>query len=401
MPKITQPQRASKVPSANRPFFCELCPKSYDRLGDLRRHAKSHSPYEDVRKPHLCEQCSTRFAEICQLNSHVKSQHLRQFGFVCDFEFVNPTTGETQRCGRRFNTNHELGHHKPKHNRPVARKVRRTRRTVARRQQRLQGTREDSFNASIPYTPLHRSELSDSLTAMSNSDGPDTPPSTYSYGAPTYVTHAPEAHHASDASVWSWNSSFSQRSSLDQILDSYLSAPAPLESHFYKSSTEVQFEPTPELSHFFDSYDANANDNSAWHIGSIEGQQPQPVPAQQDYFSFDFSTMTDVSFCDDLPAPVSAPSSSPQTTCNESFDYEVASPQFVWTGYWSPDVVQDVYYPLNADTCDFLSHGVYEQPPAYYPPQQAYLPSPFSSSQSHQSGVYMSEYSAFSSSYVS
>ncbi|KAF4616940.1 hypothetical protein D9613_008954 [Agrocybe pediades] len=125
---------------------------------------------------------------------------LKEFNYVYDFDMLNEETGELEKCGRKFKTQNQIGHHKPTHNpdRPAARKVRRTRRTVVRRQQRVQVTPDESFNDYIPYAPRRLSEHSD-LTAMSISNGLATPPLTYSYGTPTYVTHASAAHLTPDA----------------------------------------------------------------------------------------------------------------------------------------------------------------------------------------------------------
>ena len=59
--------------------LCTMCPRAYNRLGNLKRHQKScHSEGTSLRKDVVrftCQICSKTFSKAKYLNSHVKTRH--------------------------------------------------------------------------------------------------------------------------------------------------------------------------------------------------------------------------------------------------------------------------------------------------------------------------------------
>ena len=81
-----------------RPYVCDICPKSYARLQDLTRHKMRHSGLN----PFVCNLCNKTFSNNSNLKRHILS-HTSEKTFKCDV------------CPRSFFHLCELNIHKRKH----------------------------------------------------------------------------------------------------------------------------------------------------------------------------------------------------------------------------------------------------------------------------------------------
>ncbi|XP_045169858.2 zinc finger protein 112-like [Mercenaria mercenaria] len=83
----------------DRPFQCDLCPKSYKYQGHLESHKASH---QEV-KPFYCEMCGKGYVTITLLKHHSMMHHSDSKPCVCSI------------CGASFITNYKLKRHMTKH----------------------------------------------------------------------------------------------------------------------------------------------------------------------------------------------------------------------------------------------------------------------------------------------
>ncbi|XP_060575809.1 zinc finger protein 239-like [Ruditapes philippinarum] len=100
--KILKPHRMKKhviSHTEDRPFLCDLCPKSYKYENHLKTHKASH---QDV-KPYYCEICGKGYETITRLRHHSMINHSDSRPCVCNV------------CGASFISNYRLNRHMRMH----------------------------------------------------------------------------------------------------------------------------------------------------------------------------------------------------------------------------------------------------------------------------------------------
>ncbi|XP_063828495.1 zinc finger protein 260-like isoform X2 [Ostrinia nubilalis] len=96
--KKTNHLKRHEMTHANRPFKCNMCPKSFLSESILKEHLNVHCNL----KPYNCSLCLKSFAFISTLKKHLKT-HTRERGYMCAM------------CGKTFDSSSNLNQHMKRH----------------------------------------------------------------------------------------------------------------------------------------------------------------------------------------------------------------------------------------------------------------------------------------------
>ncbi|XP_064483776.1 zinc finger protein Gfi-1b-like isoform X2 [Ornithodoros turicata] len=68
---VEAPVRKSDTPKASRPFRCEMCSATFNRLGNYTRHQKIHTVRTKEDERFHCDECGKSFIQRCDLTRHL------------------------------------------------------------------------------------------------------------------------------------------------------------------------------------------------------------------------------------------------------------------------------------------------------------------------------------------